>query len=394
MLALVAPGQGAQSAGFLAPWLELPRVKELLTWWSAVAEVDLIHYGTAASDEEIRDTAIAQPLLVASGLVGALTLFPHPSDAFRVVGVAAGHSVGELTAAAGARAITAESAMVLVRERGRAMAAAASKTPTGMTAVLGGDREAVLASIAHHGLTPANENGAGQIVAAGTLAQLEAFAAEPPAGARLRPLSVAGAFHTHHMDSAVSRLKELASSVTVRDTRTRLLSNRDGAVIHHGREALDRIVGQIARPVRWDLCMRSMEDLGVTAVIEVPPAGTLVGLIKRAMPHVETLALKTPADLEAARDLVARHGSPSILDDQPTWRLLVAPQSGTFSVGSFALGDEVPTRGAVGEVASRSESATIVAPHGGTIIEWLVEDGDPVAAGQPLLRLHPTGDHQ
>lgn len=393
MLALVAPGQGAQSAGFLEPWLAVPRVKELLGWWSAVSGIDLIHYGTVASDEEIRDTAIAQPLLVASGLVGALTLFPHPSDAFRVVGVAAGHSVGELTAAAGARAITAESAMVLVKERGRAMAEAAAQTPTGMTAVLGGEREEVLAAIAKHGLTAANENGAGQIVAAGTLAQLEALGANPPAGARLRPLSVAGAFHTTHMQPAVARMKTLASSVTVRDTRTRLLSNRDGAVIHHGRDALDRIVDQIARPVRWDLCMRSMADLGVTAVIEVPPAGTLTGLIKRALPNVETLALKTPADLEAARDLVARHGVPSVLDDQPTWRMLVSPQSGIFHLGQFELGAELPANATVGRVDSRSEKVDIVAPHGGSIIEWLVEDGDPVSPGQPLVRLHPTGDH-
>lgn len=392
MLALVAPGQGAQSAGFLTPWLEVPRVKDLLTWWSAVSGVDLIYYGTEASDEEIRDTAIAQPLLVASGLVGALTLFPHPSDAFRVVGVAAGHSVGEITAAAGARAITAESAMVLVRERGKAMATAAATVATGMTAVIGGERDEVLSAIAQHGLTAANENGAGQIVAAGTMEQLAAFADAPPAGARLRPLSVAGAFHTSHMAPAVERMRHLASSVTVRDTRTRLLSNRDGAVVHHGRDVLDRIVNQIAQPVRWDLCMRSMADLGVTAVIEVPPAGTLVGLIKRALPNVETLALKTPADLEAARDLVARHGTPSVLDDQPTWRLLVAPQSGTFTRDTYDLGDDLRANAAVGKVSSRNETTDIVAPHGGTIIEWLVEDGDPVSPGQPLVRLHPTGD--
>lgn len=393
MLAIVAPGQGAQSAGFLEPWLELPGVENLLTWWSAVSEIDLIHYGTRASDDEIRDTAIAQPLLVAAGLVGGLAMFPHPSDAFRVVGVSAGHSVGELTAAAGTRAITAESAMVLVRERGRAMAAAAARTPTGMTAILGGERDVVLAAIDSAGLTAANDNGAGQIVAAGTMTQLDAFTANPPAGARLRPLAVAGAFHTHHMGSAVERMTTLAASVTVRDPRTRLLSNRDGAVVHHGREVLDRIVGQIARPVRWDLCMRSMADLGVTAVIEVPPAGTLVGLIKRALPGVETLALKTPADLEAARDLISRHGVASELDTQPTWRLIVAPQAGTFSPAAFDLGEEIEPGTVVGEVASRNEKTPLVAPHGGMIIEWLAEDGDPVAPGQPLVRLHPAGEN-
>lgn len=393
VLAIVAPGQGAQSAGFLRPWLDLPGIPNLLTWWSAVSEIDLTHYGTEASDEEIRDTAIAQPLLVAAGLVGGLAMFPHPSDAFRVVGVSAGHSVGELTAAAGTRAITAESAMVLVRERGREMAKAAAHAPTGMTAVIGGEREAVLAAIASAGLTAANDNGAGQIVAAGTLDQLDAFATDPPAGARLRPLSVAGAFHTQHMQPAVDRMATLAKSVTVRDPRTRLLSNRDGAVVHHGREVLDRIVGQIARPVRWDLCMRSFADLGVTAVIEVPPAGTLTGLIKRALPGVETLALKTPDDLAAARDLIARHGVPSDLDNQPTWRLVVSPQAGTFTPAAFELGDEIAPGTVVGEVVARSESAKLVAPHGGTIIEWLADDGDPVAPGQPLVRLHPAGDH-
>jgi [acyl-carrier-protein] S-malonyltransferase len=283
--------------------------------------------------------------------------------------------------------------MVLVRERGRAMAAAAARIPTGMTAILGGERDVVLAAIAAAGLTAANDNGAGQIVAAGTMEELEKFAANPPAGARLRPLSVAGAFHTEHMAPAVERMTTLAKSVTVRDPRTRLLSNRDGAVVHHGRDALNRIVGQIARPVRWDLCMRSLADLGVTAVIEVPPAGTLVGLIKRALPGVETLALKTPADLDAARDLIARHGLPSELDNQPTWRLVVSPLAGTFTPAPFELGDEVAPGTIVGEVTSRSEKAPLVAPHGGMIIEWLAEDGDPVSPGQPLVRLHPAGEN-
>jgi [acyl-carrier-protein] S-malonyltransferase len=394
VLAIVAPGQGAQSAGFLKPWLELPGVENLLTWWSAVSEIDLIHYGLNASDDEIRDTAIAQPLLVAAGLVGGLALFPHPSDAFRVVGVTAGHSVGELTAAAGTRAITAESAMVLVRERGRAMAAAAATTPTGMSAVLGGEREAVLKAIADQGLTAANENGAGQIVAAGTIEQLTNFASTPPQGARVRPLSVAGAFHTQHMEPALGRMRTLARSVTVRDPRTRLLSNRDGAVVHNGRDMLNRIVDQVARPVRWDLCMRSMADLGVTAVIEVPPAGTLVGLIKRALPGVETLALNSPDDLEAARDLIARHGSPSELENQPTWRVVVSPLNGTFHPADVELGSDIAAGAIIGRVVGRSEQSELTAVHGGTVIEWLAEEGDPVSPGQPLVRLHPAGEHE
>ena len=393
MLAIVAPGQGSQTPGFLAPWVEIPKVRELLAWWSAVADIDLIRLGTVADAEEIKETENAQPLIVAAGLVGALSIFPHPSDAFNKVAVTAGHSVGELTAAAGARAITAESAMVLVRERGKAMAEASARAATGMSAVLGGERDRVISAIEKLGLTSANENGAGQIVAAGDLAALEQLAASAPEGSRVRALSVAGAFHTHYMSSAVERLAMLSRSVTVRDPRTRLLSNKDGAVVHHGREVLERIVGQISNPVRWDLCMETMVDLGVTAVIEVPPAGTLVGLIKRAMPGVETLALKTPEDIPAALDLVARHGTPSALDNQPTWRLVVAPLSGTFKHTGIELGAQLKPGAVVGVVENRRESVELIAEHGGTVIEFLAEENDPVAPGQPLVRLHPKGQH-
>ncbi|MDI3340748.1 MAG: acyltransferase domain-containing protein [Sphaerobacter sp.] len=389
MLVLVAPGQGAQTPGFLEPWLDVPGVADRLTWWSAVTGLDLIYYGTKATAEEIKDTAITQPLLVASGLAAALTLFPHPGDAFKVVGAVAGHSVGELTAAAGTGVINAEAALVLTRERGRAMAEASAKVPTGMTAVLGGDPEEVLAKIEQHGLTPANNNGAGQIVAAGTLEQLERFQADPPEKARLRPLQVAGAFHTHHMAPAVDHVARLAKAITTRDPRTRLLSNRDGAVVHEGRQVLDRIVGQIAQPVRWDLCMRTLGELGATAVIEMPPAGVLTGLIKRALPGVETLALKTPDDLDAARALVEKHGTPSPLDDAPSWRLVVAPFSGKFRSAGVALGTTLEPGAVVGAVVSHRDEQQITVPHGGTVIEWLVEDGDPVSPGQPLVRLHP-----
>ena len=391
MLAIVAPGQGAQTPGFLNPWVESARVRDLLSWWSAVAEVDLIRLGTTADADEIKDTANAQPLIVAAGLVGALSLFPHPSDAFNKVGVTAGHSVGELTAAAGARAITAESAMVIVRERGKEMAKASALTPTGMSAILGGERAAVLSAISALGLTAANDNGAGQIVAAGDLKALAKLGDNPPDGARVRALSVAGAFLTSYMQPALDRLTMLSRSVTVRDPRTKLLSNKDGAVVHHGREALDRIVGQISNPVRWDLCMETMVDLGVTAVIEVPPAGTLIGLIKRAMPGVETLALKTPEDIPAAMDLIARHGKPSSIDDQPTWRLVIAPFSGTFKIIENELGGNLKPGTVVGHVENRREKVDLIAEHGGTIIEFLAEDGDPVSPGQPLVRLHPNG---
>jgi [acyl-carrier-protein] S-malonyltransferase len=392
VLVIVAPGQGAQTSGFLTPWLEDPLFAGRLEWLSTVAGLDLAHYGTVADDETIRDTAIAQPLLVGTGLVAALELFPHPADAFELVGAVAGHSVGELTAATGARAISAEQAMVLVRERGRAMAEAAAVTPTGMSAVLGGDRDEVLAKIAEHGLTAANDNGPGQVVAAGTLEQLAAFGDDAPAKARVMPLKVAGAFHTSHMAPAVARLEQLSRSVSVHDPRTPVISNRDGRALHSGREVLERIVGQIARPVRWDLCLETMTDLGVTGILEMPPAGTLTGIAKRALKGVETFALKTPDQLDAARAFCEKHGEKSPIATTPTWRMVVSPAKGTFHLSDEARDRELLPAGAlIGAVASLRDRIDVPAAHGGQVVEWLVEDGDLVSPGQPLLRLHPEG---
>lgn len=389
---IVAPGQGAQTPGFLKPWLEDPTFAARLDWLATVADLDLAHYGTEADAETIRETQIAQPLLVATGLVAALELFPHPADAFAQVGAVAGHSVGEIAAAAGARVITAEQAMVLVRERGKAMARAAAVTATGMTAVLGGDREEVLAAIDKHGLTAANDNGPGQIVAAGTMEQLAAFAGAPPAKARLMPLSVAGAFHTRHMEPAVGHLAALARSVSVHDPRTRVISNRDGQVVHDGHQVLARIVGQIASPVRWDLCLETMEDLGVTGILEMPPAGTLTGIAKRALKGVETFALKTPDQLDDARAFCAKHGESSDIGMSPTWRMVVSPAKGTFHVAAESAESAILDAGAtIGEVASLRDRTVVAAQHGGRVVEWLVEDGDLVSPGQPLLRLHPEG---
>jgi [acyl-carrier-protein] S-malonyltransferase len=392
VLAIVAPGQGAQTPGFVSPWLELPGFRDRLSWLSLCAGMDLVHLGTEASAEEITDTAVAQPLLVASGLVSLLSLFPHPSDAYGKVAAGAGHSVGEITAATAAGVITAEQAMILVRERGRAMASAAAARPTGMTAVLGGDADEVIAALDSHGLTPANINAPGQVVAAGTLEQLDALAAAPPDGARLRPLRVAGAFHTEHMRPAVDVLSSLARAITTHDPRLRLLSNRDGAVVHHGHDALSRLVDQVANPVRWDLCMRTMADLGITALIELPPAGTLTALAKRALPGIETVALKTPDDIPAALDLVARHATASPISEAPSWRMLVAPSKGVFRYadGIGGLGAEVEPGSPVGTVEGLRDATPVLAPHGGTIIEWLVEEGDPVSPGQPVVRLHPV----
>jgi [acyl-carrier-protein] S-malonyltransferase len=313
MLLIAAPGQGAQVPGFLAEWLELPGISQRLGSWSELAGCDLIRCGTTAGAEEIRDTAIAQPLLVATAIAVATELLGEPGRADGLagaaagsgVGAAAGHSVGELAAGAIAGVIPPRHAIRLVRVRAEAMARAAAAEPTGMTAVLGGDEEAVLASIEAHGLTPANVNGAGQIVAAGTMDQLAAFAADPPPKARLRPLSVAGAFHTRHMAPAVEALREAAARVTASEPVLALLSDRDGAVVDSGADWLERIVTQVSAPVRWDMCMHTMSGLSVSALIELPPAGTLTGLAKRALPGVRTLALKSPADLDHARELLA-----------------------------------------------------------------------------------------
>ncbi|TNM50819.1 ACP S-malonyltransferase [Nocardioides albidus] len=313
MLVIVAPGQGAQTPGFLSSWLEDPAVAARAAWLSAVSGLDLAHYGTEADEDTIRDTKIAQPLLVAAGLLTAQQLAPDAVDGLDGVAAVAGHSVGEITAAVGAGVITAEQAMVLVRERGRSMADAAAVTPTGMTAVLGGDRDEVLAAIAAQGLTAANDNGPGQIVAAGTTEQLAAFADAAPKGARLRPLSVAGAFHSSHMAPAVDHVTGLAGSVSVRDAATPFITNSDGTVLREGREVLDRIVGQIARPVRWDLCLDTMPGLGVTGFLELAPAGTLAGIAKRYFrgreTSVETFALSTPDQLDDARAFCANHGA-------------------------------------------------------------------------------------
>jgi [acyl-carrier-protein] S-malonyltransferase len=402
MLIITAPGQGAQTPGFLAPWLELPGVAERLGAASELAGCDLIRFGTTASADEIKDTAVAQPLLVAAAIVAASAL-SDPALSGSVPGeapadAAAGHSVGELAAGVIGGVLTADDAMRLVAVRGRAMAAAAAAEPTGMTAVLGGDQEVVLAAIARHGLTPANVNGAGQIVAAGTLAELEAFAADPPGGARLRPLQVAGAFHTRHMAPAVAALRDAAADVTVTDPAMTLLSDADGAAVTTGKEWLERVVAQVAAPVRWDLCMRTMADLGVTALIELPPAGTLTGLARRALPGVAQLAIKTPEQLDAARDLVAEHLVEPDAHGHghlPEWRLIVSPTSGTFRSpparaerATAALTADLTAD--LGTVVARGAERTVAAPWSlkpAEIIEWLVEDGDPVSEGQPLVRV-------
>jgi [acyl-carrier-protein] S-malonyltransferase len=399
VLAIVCPGQGSQTPGFLAPWLELPGLRDRLAWLGAAAGIDLIGHGTESDAETIKDTAVAQPLIVGAGLGALAALTDGSGPGLEAVGAVAGHSVGEITAATAAGVLSVEQAMVFVRERGRAMAAASAVAATGMAAVLGGDPDDVLATLERHGLTPANLNGAGQTVAAGTLEQVAALRDDPPAKARVIPLQVAGAFHTHHMAPAVDVLAGYARAMDARDASVALLSNADGTVVQHGSDVLGRLVNQVSNPVRWDLCMDTLVELGVTGLIELPPAGTLVGLAKRALRGVETLALKTPDDLEAARRMIAEHGTaPARLAgtgdaagdvESSVWRLLIAPAKGSLARASFATGDTVEPGAVVARVSGERDTHEVSAPHGGQVVEWLVADGDPVSPGQPLVRLHP-----
>ncbi|MFT3799146.1 ACP S-malonyltransferase [Microbacterium sp.] len=304
MIITVFPGQGSQTAGFLEPWLELDGIRERLEAYSADADIDLVAAGTTWDADRIRDTAVAQPLIVAASLVSYDALVDAAGTR---PGGLAGHSVGEIAALVAAGVLSASDGMRLVALRGRAMAAAAALEQTGMSAVLGGDREAVLARLDELGLTPANHNGAGQIVAAGALEPLAELAASPVAGTRVIPLQVAGAFHTRYMAPAVDALR--AAEVAVADPTAALWTNRDGALVVAGRTALDLLVNQVSSPVRWDLCMEAFAAAGVTGIIEVAPAGTLVGLAKRALRGVPTVAVKTPDDLAAAAALLTGEGA-------------------------------------------------------------------------------------
>lgn len=305
MLAIVCPGQGSQTPGFLAPWLEMDGTRELLEELSDAAGVDLVRHGTVSDEETIKDTAVAQPLIVAAGLVAGSILEADASDPATTV--LAGHSVGEITAAGLAGVLSPAESLALVRVRATGMAEAAAATPTGMAAVVGGDQEEVLAAIEAAGLTPANVNGAGQVVAAGTLEALADLSA--PARARVIPLKVAGAFHTEHMSPAVDALAAHVRTLSPADPRLPLLSNRDGAAVASGAEVLERIVDQVTRPVRWDRCMDALAERGVTGVLELLPGGTLTGLAKRGLKGTATLALKSPEDLDAARAFLAEHSA-------------------------------------------------------------------------------------
>jgi [acyl-carrier-protein] S-malonyltransferase len=382
VLAVLAPGQGSQKPGFLAPWLDLPGTEARLRWWSALAGIDLIHLGTGADADEIRDTARTQPLLVSAALVAAGHLGAND------LGVVAGHSVGEIAAAAIAGVLSPESAVSFAAVRGREMAAACALEPTGMSAVLGGDTDEVIAAIDAAGLYPANRNGAGQIVAAGSLAGLEKFSAAPPAKTRVIPLHVAGAFHTPYMAPAEKALAAVAGGISPATPRRILLSNADGAGINDGATMLARLVAQVTAPVRWDLCQRTLADLGVTGIIELPPAGTLAGLAKRELKGTEIVTVNTPDDLAAARDLIARHGMAPSHEPTMSFVLAVATVGGTFEpLPDIKEGTPIKAGQVLAHIVTRQGNAEVTAHDSGQLVEWLAHHDDPVSPGQPLARL-------
>jgi malonyl CoA-acyl carrier protein transacylase len=401
VLAVLAPGQGAQKPGMLTDWLALPGAESFFRWAGAIADADLLTLGTTGDAEAIKDTAVTQPLVVAmslfiarelGGLPGPVSHTPH---AGRDV-VITGHSVGELTAAALAGVLSIEAAIALTAVRGRAMAAACAQTPTGMSAVLGGEPDEVLAAIDKHGLTPANMNGAGQIVAAGSLDGLEALKADPPAKARIMPLSVAGAFHTDYMASAREELEGLIDGLKPAEPSRLLLSNADGHAVATGAETLARLVRQVTSPVRFDACLATMRELGVTAVLELPPAGALAGLAKREWKGhqvdgtgIEILALSSPADLDRARELIAAERGRAEAEHLPDWRVVVSPVRGTVSPAEVAEGSRLPAGTPLGSISSRREEVNVSAGYDGVLAEWLVHEGDLVDAGDPIARLYP-----
>jgi [acyl-carrier-protein] S-malonyltransferase len=366
----------------LSPWLELDGVAEQVAGYSELARLDLTRLGTTATAEEIVDTAITQPLIVAMGLVAARQL------EFGTV-LVAGHSIGEVTAAAIAGVLTDEQAITFAARRGQAMAAACQASDTGMAAALGGDPETVVAAIIARGLTPANRNGAGQIVAAGAREAIQDLVAHPPEGVRFRLLPVAGAFHTDYMRSAEVNLREVAAEIGPVDPRQTLLSNADGTAVTDGRTVLARLVAQVTRPVRWDLCLNTMRELGVRATIELPPAKALTGIAKRELAGVQLLPLKVPDDLDAARQLLAggeqdhQQGT-----DAPDVRVVSTPSQGIFTrARGVEAGAAIVGGTRLGTVRTNRDELAIVAPVSGVLAEWFRNDGDIVGAGLPVARL-------
>ncbi len=378
VLVVLSPGQGAQKPGLLLPWLDLPGARERVTRWSALTELDLLDLGTRGTAEQIRDTAVAQPLLVATALLSARALLGEA-----VPGAVCGHSIGELAALAVAGVVSSDDAVVLAAQRGRAMADAAALAPTGMAAVLGGDPAQVAAAAQALGLEVATVNVAGQQVLGGPVETLDRFAADPPAGTRVKPLDVAGAFHTAAMGPARDRFATALAALRPRRALCPVVADADGEPVTDGPALLDRLAAQLTGPVRFDLCLQSLRRLGATAVVELAPAGTLTPLAKRALPGVRTAPLTGPDDLPAARALLdAEHGeSPDV-----AWRVVAAAGPGVVDRVA-ATGDRLRGGDRLAVVSGRAGAQDVPAPHDGTLLEWLVSAGDPVRAGQPLAVL-------
>lgn len=377
MVVLLAPGQGSQSPGMLAPWLELPGASESVARWSAAAGLDLAAAGTSWDAAAIRDTAVAQPLLAAAALLSARALL---GDTLPLA--VCGHSIGELPALALAGVLTDDDAVLLAARRGRAMADAAARSSTGMAAVLGGDADDVAEVAKRLGLEVATVNVRGQVVLGGPLDALAALAADPPAGARVRLLDVAGAFHTAAMAGAAEPLRTALAQVQLDPPRTAVIGNADGGLVATGQDAAERLVRQLTGPVRFDLCLAAIAPMASTGVVELAPGGTLAPLVKRGLPGTDVVALRIPDDLAAAHALLPHGG------DRPdlTWRALPAPEAGVVD-RLCQQGDRLAAGDAVALVAGRAGASTVVAPVAGTVTEWLVSAGDPVRAGQLLAVL-------
>jgi [acyl-carrier-protein] S-malonyltransferase len=384
VLAVLCPGQGAQSPGFLAPWLTSYDVRPRLEELSTAAGFDLVQAGTDV-DFDVVDTAVAQPLLVATAIVTAELLGELPADL-----VVVGHSVGELSAAAIAGMLSATDAVALAARRGAAMKAACADAGGGMTALLGGSHDDVLAAIERSGCVAANVNGAGQVVAAGRRDALDRLAADAPAGSRLRPLAVAGPFHSPWMAPAADDLGRAFQTVEVAAPRHDLVSNLDGAIVTSAAVLAERIVAQLTAPVRFDLCLQTLRELGVTAVVELAPGGVLAGIARRELPGVDLVALRGGADVAAAAELIAREpaGGEQLYTD---WRVVVAPARGTFHPAAThpSTTEHIDlTDGRIGVVTNRAGDIAVTTDNPAVVVEWLAADGDPVSPGQPLARVH------
>lgn len=305
MISIACPGQGSQTPGFFEPWLEIPTFKNQIERSSEILGLDLIHFGTVADQDAIRDTKIAQPLIVAAGIASYLVLQEKLGDEL-AVSATAGHSVGEITSAYVAGIFDDETALRFVQKRGNEMAQASSLADSSMAAVVGGEQEQVLADLAARGLSAANYNGAGQIVAAGSKEKIVDLVANAPAGTRVVQLQVAGAFHTSFMESARAPLAEYSKSVRAMDPNILIWTNRDGSSVADGSQFLDLLVNQVSNPVRWDKTMNSMTDAGVSLMIELLPGGALSGIAKRSMPNTVAIPVKTPADLDKVAEALGK----------------------------------------------------------------------------------------